>query len=227
MNNFQKGFASCLPLSPGVFAYALALGVLSTQKEITIIQLLMMNFGIFAGSSQLLITQMWNPPLQIIAILAAVFAINSRYFLVGASLEPLFEKRKLRDKILYMHLAADENWAITMTAMQKQNITPLYLFGGGLLLFLVWNIATVLGFYIGNFIKDPKIFALDFITTAVFTALAASLWKGKKDLLPWISAAALSISAYYLIPGKWYILIGGFCGALFNALFSNKREDEK
>ena len=45
-------------------------------------------------------------------------------------------------------------------------------------------------------------------------SLAVSLWRGKRDLLPWTGAALLAIAAEKLLPGKWYIVVGGVGGAL-------------
>jgi predicted branched-subunit amino acid permease len=41
-------------------------------------------------------------------ILAALM-INLRYFLIGASLSALFQNSTSKEKMIYMHLCADEN----------------------------------------------------------------------------------------------------------------------
>jgi predicted branched-subunit amino acid permease len=73
---------------------------------------------------------------------------------------------------------------------------------------------------LGAVIDDPAVFALDFAFLAVFTALAISLWRGKTDILPWIVAALVSVAADQLLPGKWYVAVGGACGALTAVLAS-------
>ena len=82
----------------------------------------------------------------------------------------------------------------------------------------VWCCGTLVGHRLGAVISDPAVFALDFAFVAVFTALAISLWRGKADILPWIIAALAAILADQLLPGKWYVAIGGICGALASAL---------
>jgi len=62
--------------------------------------------------------------------------------------------------------------------------------------------------------------ALDFAFTAVFTALAVSLWRGKRDILPWVGTAIFAILAEKVLPGKWYIVIGGVGGALLHATWA-------
>jgi predicted branched-subunit amino acid permease len=63
-------------------------------------------------------------------------------------------------------------------------------------------------------VQNPEAYALDFVFVAVFTTLLMSLWRGKQDLAPWFVAAICAILAYQLLPGKWYIVIGGIGGAL-------------
>jgi predicted branched-subunit amino acid permease len=161
---------------------------------------------------------MWAPQLPVLEMIFAVMIINLRYLLIGASLNPLFQGASLTQKSTIMHLVADENWAVTMAAHRKGYATIWYLLGGGICLFTVWSFGTLFGHRLGALVRNPEALALDFAFTAVFTALAVSLWRGKSDLLPWAGAAILAITAEKLLPGKWYIVIGGIGGALLPLL---------
>jgi len=82
----------------------------------------------------------------------------------------------------------------------------------------------MMGHSLGAVIRNPETYALDFAFIAVFTALVIGLWRGKNDIVPWLVAAALAIIAEKLLPGKWYILIGGISGALVSALTKDLSE---
>ena len=223
---FRKGALANLPVAASVAAYGSVLGVLAAQKQISWPVLLMMNLSIFAGSAQFVMVDMWVAPLPIIEIILAATAINLRYLLIGASLNPVFQGSNLVQKSVVMHFVADENWAVTMAAHRRGAASPGFLLGGGICLGMVWCCGTLAGHQLGAVINDPRMFAMDFAFLAVFTALAVSLWRGKSDLLPWLTAAAVSIGADQLLPGKWYIAIGGVSGALVPALRSwYRRED--
>ena len=58
---------------------------------------------------------------------------------------------------------------------------------------------------------------LDFAFIAVFLALLVSLWRGIGDLLPWLVAGGVAVAASLLVPGKWYIILGGLAGSLAGA----------
>jgi predicted branched-subunit amino acid permease len=172
----------------------------------------------FAGSAQFVMVEMWKAPLPVLQIALAVFAVNLRYVLIGASLRPVFSGHPWWRKALLMHLVADENWAVTIAEHRRSGTDPYFLFGGGLLLLCAWTGGTVAGNLLGAFIAEPEKYALDFAFVAVFAALTLSLWRDKTDLFPWIAAGLLSLLAEQWLPGKWYIVIGGVGGALAAAL---------
>ena len=210
----KRGAAANLPVAASVAAYGSVLGVLAAQRDIGMTALLAMNLSVFAGSAQFVMVDMWVPPLPILEIIAAVWIINLRYLLIGASLEPLLRGSTLFRKALLMHLVADENWAVTMAEHRRNRANTGFLFGGGLCLITFWCGGTLVGHGMGAAITNPEAYALDFAFVAVFTALAVSLWRGKSDWLPWTVAAACAVASEQLLPGKWYVVVGGILGAL-------------
>ena len=206
----HKGAVANLPVGASVAAYGSVLGMLAAQKGLTWGQLLVMNLSVFAGSAQFVMVEMWVPPLPVVEMTLAVLIINMRYLLIGASLNPLFQGKSLAYKAGIMHLVADENWAVTMATYRSGGATTGFLLGGGICLCSVWSMGTLLG----AVVTQPERFALDFAFVAVFTALTVSMWRGKSDIAPWITAAMLAVVAERWLPGKWYIVIGGIGGAL-------------
>lgn len=217
LHHLKIGFTANLVVAASVGAYGSVLGLLAAQKGLTWLQLLVMNLSVFAGSAQFVMVDMWFPPLPIVEITMAVLIINMRYLLIGASLNPLFEGRKLYQKILFIHLVADENWAITMARFHQATTSIWFLLGGGLCVQAAWCCGTILGHRLGAVISNPERFGLDFSFVAVFTALVFSFWRGRQDLLPWLVAAGAAVAAETLLPGKWYIICGGIGGALVAA----------
>ncbi|MDX2452177.1 AzlC family ABC transporter permease [Desulfosarcina sp.] len=228
IDEMRRGALANLPVGASVAAYGSVLGMLAAQKGLTWAQLLAMNLTVFAGSAQFVMVEMWAPPLPVVEMILAVLIINMRYLLIGASLNPLFQGKSLVQKAGIMHLVADENWAVTMAAYRNGGATTGFLLGGGICLCSVWSMGTLLGHQLGALVVHPERFALDFAFVAVFTALTVSMWRGKSDIAPWVTAALLAVVAERWLPGKWYIVIGGIGGALLPALqsiFESKKED--
>ncbi|MBM9606039.1 AzlC family ABC transporter permease [Desulfopila inferna] len=222
LEQLRAGFIANLVVAASVGAYGSVLGLLAAKKGIGWIELLAMNLSVFAGSAQFVMVDMWLPPLAIVEITLAVMVINMRYLLIGASLNPLFAGTSLRHKALFMHLVADENWAMTMARFHKEKITTYFLLGGGICVQSAWCAGTMAGHRLGTVIADPERFGLDFAFVAVFTALVFSFWRGRRDLLPWAATAVLAVAGANLLAGKWYILIGGIGGALITAFLPEK-----
>ena len=217
-DDLRAGFNANLVVAASVGAYGSVLGLMAAQKGLTWYQLLIMNLSVFAGSAQFVMVDMWLPPLPVAEIILAVLVINMRYLLIGASLNPLFQGTSLRHKMGFMHLVADENWAMTMARFHKGGATTWFLLGGGICVQSAWCCGTLLGHRLGAVIANPERWGLDFSFVAVFTALVFSFWNGKRDLLPWLITAMTAVGAEALLPGKWYIICGGVAGALAAAV---------
>jgi predicted branched-subunit amino acid permease len=217
MKGFYRGMKANVPLLPSVIAYSSVLGVLAAQKSMAWTDMMALNLFMFAGSAQFVLVDMWNAPLPVMEMAIAATVVNLRYILIGASLKDLFSGHGLLKRLGIMHFVADENWAMTMVAARKGEGDVFHLLGGGMLLMLVWSCGTMSGMYLGGIIPDPKLLALDFAFTAVFTALAVSLWQGRQDVLPWLVAITASVITEQFVPGKWYILVGGILGAVCSA----------
>ncbi len=222
--DLRDGFIANLVVAASVAAYGSVLGLMAAQKGLTWYQLLIMNLSIFAGSAQFVMVDMWLPPLPVVEIILAVLVINMRYLLIGASLNPLFRGTSLGHKFLFMHLVADENWAMTMARYFKQPTTTWFLLGGGICVQSAWCFGTLLGHRLGAVITNPERYGLDFSFVAVFTALVFSFWKGRQDVLPWLIAAVVAAIAEMMMPGKWYIICGGVAGALTAAFYQPEEE---
>lgn len=223
-SSLHKGAVANIPLAISAIIYGGVLGVLSAQKGVTWAEMSAMNILMFAGSAQFVMVDMWQAPLSVLAISISVFIINLRYLLIGASLQPVFAGHSIWRKALFMHLVADENWAITIAEHRKSGTDPFFLLGGGLLLLCAWSSGTLAGNLLGSFISQPEKYALDFAFTAVFAALTLSLWRGKDDIAPWGVAMALALICEKFLPGKWYIIVGGIGGALVSAFIEYKRK---
>lgn len=223
-SSLYRGAVANIPLAISAITYGGVLGVLSAQKGVTWAEMSAMNILMFAGSAQFVMVDMWQAPLSVMAIAISVFIINLRYLLIGASLQPVFSGHPLWRKAFFMHLVADENWAVTIAEHRKSGTDPFFLLGGGLLLLCAWSSGTLTGNLLGSFINHPEKYALDFSFTAVFAALTLSLWRGKGDAAPWVVALLLALISEKFLPAKWYIVVGGVGGALVAALADYTRK---
>lgn len=215
---FRDGARDCLPAAVSVIAYGLVFGVLARQKGLTPLEVLTMSGLVYSGSAQFVALDLWTPPLPLWPLVLSTLIISLRYLLICASCRPLFAEARLGPALAAIFLVSDENWAVTMSRPARERATAAHLLGGGVVVYLAWTLSGTAGCAVGALVADPAQWGLDFAFTATFLALLVGMWRGPADLLPWAVAAAASIAASIILPGKWYILVGGLAGSLSGVL---------
>ena len=209
-----------------VAAYGLVWGVLARGAGLSLLEVLLMSGLVFAGSAQFVALDLWSTTpsaLPIGPLILAALIVNLRYLLLTATLRPLFRPDQQLQGALIMGIVSDETWAMTVGEMARGRGTVAFLLGGGVFAYVCWLATTMLGHSLGSAIDDPRKYGLDFAFTATFLALLLGMWKGKGDLVPWLVAALAAIVSARLIPGSWYILIGGVVGSLAGAVAERLR----
>jgi 4-azaleucine resistance transporter AzlC len=223
-NAFFLGMRMFVPVGISIAAYGLVWGVLAGQAGVTALEVLLMSGLVFAGASQFVALESWMPgELPVLAIIITTAIVNLRMLLMTATLRPLTTHLPRWKALLSVYLVADENWAMTMGEVAKGRGTVGFLVGSGVCSWIAWTGSTLVGRLLGSVIDDPTKYGLDFAFTATFIALLLGMWKGKGDLVPWIVAALAAIVASRLVPGNWYIIIGGLAGSLAGAIVETRK----
>lgn len=212
-----QGARRSLPLGVGVFVYGLTFGVLARQAGLSLLAAGLMSSVVYAGSSQFIALSLWAFPLPVLTIILTTAVVNLRHLLMGAAIQPWLSRLKPAQMYLSAFFISDESWALSMQDLSAGSGNGAFLLGSGLVIFIAWLAATLLGYGIGAAIPDPVAWGLDFAFPAAFTALLLGMWRGRSDLLPWLAAGAAAVAAAQWLPGKWYILIGGLVGSLAGA----------
>ncbi len=212
----RTGAGEIAPLALGVAIYGLAYGLLASQAGFSPAQVSIMGAAVFAGGSQIIAAQQLVAGAGATAAIVAGLALNLRLLLITASIRDIYAGRPWWQLGLGAHAATDENWALMLSrrASGKQ-VGYWYLVGGGLCLILVWCLSTTTGIIFARTIPDPKALGMDFAFTAAFIAIARSLWRGRGDLLPWLTALAVVAGTIRLagLPPSWGLILGGIAGA--------------
>lgn len=221
-NEFTAGVLTILPVLAAVVAYGLLFGALAVQKGLSPLEVAIMSATVFAGASQFVAVEIWSSPPSVILLGATALLVNLRHVLMGAALAP-FLKGWSRGQIYGgLHFMADENWAFTLKragrAPEPGQVTPAYYLGLALPLYGGWIACSTLGAIFGGVLQDPARYGFDFAFTAVFLTLLVSLWQGKRSFTPWLASALVAVAAHELLPGVWYIVLGGLAGTVVGAL---------
>jgi 4-azaleucine resistance transporter AzlC len=213
---FFSAVRDILPLAAGVSIYGLAFGLLAAQAGLSTLQVGVMGGIVFAGGSQIVAVERIVAGAGATAALVAGIALNLRLILVAASIRDVFAARPMWQLLLGAHMTTDENWALLLAERAKgRELGYWYLVGGGVCLLVTWIAATVAGVVFAAAIPDPKALGMDFAFTAAFIAIARSLWRGRRDLVPWLTAALVVAACLFSrrIDPSWALVLGGIAGA--------------
>jgi len=208
------GFRTCFPVAVGVGGYGIAFGVLARQAGLSVAEATLMSAVVLAGASQLIAVELWEAPLPVLAIVVTTLVVNLRYVLMGASLRPWFEDLSPARAYGSLFFVTDESWALSIADLREGAGRGAFLLGAGLAIWVLWVVTTAVGAAVGGAIGEPRRYGLDFVLTAIFVAIAVGLWRGRADLAPWTVAATVAVVGADVLPGRWYILLGGVAGSL-------------
>lgn len=219
-SEFLRGARAFLPLAISIAAYGVAWGVLAGQAGLSTFEVLLMCALVFAGASQFVALDMWTTPtaLPVASIVVAVAVVNLRMALMSATMRPILADQPIWARIFGIYTISDEQWALTMAEVRDGRGSAAYYFGASLFCYLTWIVAPLAGRLIGAGIDNPAALGLDFAFTATFLALLLGMWRGRGDLVPWIVAALVAVVTARLLPGNWYIVVGGLVGSLSGAI---------
>jgi predicted branched-subunit amino acid permease len=119
-----------------------------------------------------------------------------------------------------LFVMADEGWSVAMSARRQGEQDAGFFLGANALVGLAWIPAIVAGHLIGGGIGDPAAIGLDFAFTTIFAAILFGGYRSRFDLIPWSAAGATALLASWLLPGTWYVMVGGLTGFVVGYLFA-------
>lgn len=222
LDGLAAGMRAAVPMAVGVASYGLVFGVLSRQAGMSELQALFMSAFVFAGASQFVALEMWVAPLPVATLVLTTLVVNLRHILMGAVLRDKLSGLSPIQTYGSLFFLVDENWAYTMAQWQRGNRDRALLAGTGICLFLAWTLSTLAGSLAGSSGIDPVKWGIDFAFTAIFIFLATGMWRGRRDLVPWVTAAVVAVLAEQFLPGKWYILAGSISGSITGVLLHER-----
>lgn len=221
LQGVRIGMRMILPLTPGIIFFAAAFGAAASAKGLNLFESVLMSAVVFAGVSQLVGLELWQPVWSwsaLVGLMVVTITINGRMILQGASLYPWLKEHPAWFNALHLAVLTDANWVLGERYRAEGGRDIGMLVGAGLMSWGIWVAMTVPGYLIGSLIPDPRAFGLDMVMPLVFVAMAVPLWRGKATAVPWLVAALVSYAVSRLVPGYAYIVAGALAGVLTGAL---------
>jgi predicted branched-subunit amino acid permease len=226
---FNHGLRLGLPVTPGVIAFGLIVGAVAERVGFTFVEHMALTVLVYSGIAQLVALEIWPKLIDIgtVATLSALTAvIGSRLFLMSVSMRPWFGKIPRWQAYTGLFLLTDASWLIAMRYQGEGGRDPAVYFGAAIIITLGWIAGTIVGYFLGGFVVEPKKYGLDLVLPVFFAAMLVPLWSGPRRAIGWGVAGLVAVAAQQVLPGYWFIIIGAVCGALAGGFLDDAREDE-
>jgi predicted branched-subunit amino acid permease len=211
----RHGARAALPAFPGFIMFAVAFGTAAAQKGLSLAETLGLSAFVYAGASQMVGLEIWQQvwtPSTILTIMTVTAVVNARMILLGATLQPWLKDEPLARTALNLFLLTEAGWLVGTRYHSEGGRDVGVLLGCGIILWLVWLVATLTGFFAGALVPEPRRFGLDLVMPIFFGVMLVPLWKGAKLALPWLVAGLVSLVVHALVPGYVFIIAGALAG---------------
>ncbi len=195
--SIRAAIRQSLSVGLAVAAYGISFGALAVASGLSVWQTVAMSVLMFSGGSQFAVIGVlasgglaaWP------AAIASSSLLGIRNGLYGIRMAPIIGGPWPK-RILAAHLTVDESTAVA-TAQKDRAAQRAGFWWTGIVIFIGWNVMSLVGALIGDLIGDVRQYGLDAAAAAAFLGL---VWPRLRQLQPVVVAIAAAVVAAVLTP---------------------------
>ncbi|ULH17611.1 AzlC family ABC transporter permease (plasmid) [Deinococcus sp. KNUC1210] len=212
---FWRGLRAFAPLIPGVVPFSMVAGIAAVQAGFTPAQSIAFSLIGYAGSAQLIASQMVTAHAPTVLIVLSSLIVNLRFAMYSASMLPLFVGVPLLRRWPLAYGLTDQSFAVTMGRPATETSPVAYYAGATALMWLTWQSGTAVGALLGA--RIPASWPLEFAVPLSFIALLIPVLRTKPQLLAAAVSALVAVAAHSL-PFRLNLILGAACGVAVGLL---------
>ena len=201
-NSIRKEILSrAISIGIAVAIYGVSFGALGASSGFSIAQTQALSLLMFTGGSQFGLVSTIASGGTAGAGIAAAWLLGLRNSAYSMRMAPILQVSGLK-KMLAAHITIDESTGVALSQADvpepyRLRAQQLGFWSTGLSVFVLWNIATLMGSFTVNAIGDPKAFGLD---AAIAAGLFALVWPQIKDKQTVLAALGGAFIALLMTP---------------------------
>jgi predicted branched-subunit amino acid permease len=176
-------------------AYGVSFGAIAVTSVFSVLQTCVLSLLVFTGASQFALVGVIASGGAPVSAAATALMLGTRNALYGLKLASMLGLRGAR-RVGAAQLVIDESTAMALKARDPKD-ARLGFFAAGWAVFVLWNLATLLGALAGNQIGDTRTYGFDAAVPAAFLAL---LWPRLTTMRTRLTALAAAALALTLVP---------------------------
>lgn len=210
----RAGMAAVAPMLVGIVPFGLVAGATPVSRGLGGAVAMGLSTIVFAGASQLAAVDVLADGGSVLVAVVAACTINLRMLLYAASLAPYLADVPLGRRLGAAYLLTDQAYAVSIAHWAGGDVPahrrlPYYL-GGGVLLWAVWQLSTLVGIVLGSGLPDDL--PLDFAVPLVFLVLLVPTLAARPALVAAAVGGAAAVVTAELGGGDVSIIVGALSG---------------
>lgn len=167
-----QAFIDIAPLSIAVVPWGILCGSLAVSIGLNGWQAQLMSLFVFAGAAQLAATSIMGIAGSLPSIFSSTFVISARHLLYSAVFREHVRQSPLLIRLCTAFLLTDEMFAVTCAYIAKHKAySATYAISSGFAFYAVWNLSTLAGIILGQYIPNLEFLGLEFAIAATFIAI--------------------------------------------------------
>lgn len=179
-------------------AYGLSFGAISVAAGLSTLQTCVLSLLLFSGGSQFALVGVLGGGGGAISAAATAILLGSRNAFYGLRLTTTLGVRGPR-RVAAAQLVIDESTAVS-TAQASPRAARVGFWATGIAVFVLWNLATLLGAVGAGVLSDPRVYGFDAAAPAAFVALIAPRMRTREPWVVALLAAAVALTAVPFVP---------------------------
>ncbi len=215
-SEFIAGMRDTFPLVVGAIPFGVIFGALAVTSGISPAGALGMSLLVFAGSAQFIAASLVAQGAGLAIIIFTTLIVNLRHALYSATLAPRLKGLSQKWLLPLGFWLTDETFVVVARRYNQTDDSPYkhwYHLGSSVIMYLNWNLCTLLGVIAGQTVSELRQWGLDFALYVTFIGMLVSMIKDRALLL---AALAAGVSAVLLqgLPNQLWIIVSAIIGII-------------
>lgn len=217
-DDFWQGLRSGFPVMLSASPFGALFGALAVDNGFSVYDAMLMSATVYAGASQMVGIELFGDNVQPWLIVLSIFAVNFRHILYSASIARHIRHFSALQKFFGFFLLVDPQYAETEKRAERgEPISFAWYLGFAMIIYLPWQMTTLLGAIFGQMIGDPKAIGLDVLLPIYFMGLVLG-FRRRDNWLPVVAVSSVvSVVAMHVVGSPWHVSIGALAGILLAA----------
>lgn len=223
--SIKDGLISGFPIVIGYFPIAMTFGILSKTMSISFLESILFSAIVYAGASQFMALNLLNMGIGITQIVATIFLVNFRHFLMSASIATKMEKSKWTPFIAFG--ITDESFSVA--SFKEDGFDDKFMVALQFISYISWITGTMSGYLIGEIIPVAMRSSMEIGIYAMFVALLIPKTKqsNKVLIIALLSGVTNTLLIYSkILPEGWNLIVAIISVSVLGAVLYTEEELE-